>query len=91
MGISYFSLPFTSLTFPVTRDDILLLYTDGLIESRNIYDQSLSVEKIMDALRGAGSGSAQEIMEKIVTLYKNTMNNQLHYSDDITIMILKKK
>ncbi|HPJ39767.1 MAG TPA: 7TM diverse intracellular signaling domain-containing protein [Spirochaetota bacterium] len=91
MGISDFSVPFSSLTFPVRRDDILLLYTDGLNESRNIYDQCLTVEKIMTALRESGNGSAQDIIEKIVTLYRNTMNNQLYYSDDITIMVLKKK
>lgn len=91
MGISDFTVPFSSLTIPVKRDDILLLYTDGLNESRNIYDQCLSVEKIIDTLRPAGNGSAQEVIEKIVALYRDTMNGRYHYRDDLTILVLKKK
>lgn len=67
------------------KDDVLLLFTDGITESMNSSGEMFDINGLAKLLNESGKNSVQEIKEKI-------LNSLKHYrtEDDITFMILKK-
>ena len=68
--------------------DILVLYTDGIIETENSSQQMYGMERLKAAITDNSALSAQEIID-------NTMNDarmfqgRRHFNDDVTMIVLK--
>nr|WP_320115587.1 SpoIIE family protein phosphatase [uncultured Desulfuromonas sp.] len=68
--------------------DILVLYTDGIIEAENNAQQMYGMERLKAAIQDNKALSAQEIID-------NTMNDarmfqgRRHFNDDVTMIVLK--
>ncbi|NOY09344.1 MAG: SpoIIE family protein phosphatase [Spirochaetes bacterium] len=77
-------------------DDILVLYTDGVIEAKNNNSEQFGIDRLKKVILDNSSLSSREIMEKIVASVKEyaksgdmkKYNGKL--ADDITLLILKK-
>jgi serine phosphatase RsbU (regulator of sigma subunit) len=66
--------------------DVLLLYTDGILEARSGQEE-FGLERIEMALLGAAALSAQEIATTIVTLAREFAGGV--FNDDVTLLVLK--
>ena len=74
--------------FILEQDDILLLYTDGLIEAFNKEKVQFDMNRLTESLIRHSSLPINDIKTGIIQDVNNFMEKQL---DDITIVLIKKK
>ena len=67
--------------------DLLLLYTDGLLEARDDSDEPFGEERLIDVLRAAHSGGAEQVVEEILAAIRA---HTVVQSDDRTLVALKR-
>jgi serine phosphatase RsbU (regulator of sigma subunit) len=69
------------------EDDIMLLYTDGIVEAKDKRDEMYSNEKLVDVFKNLclSEKSPTEIKSGILDSLKN-----FNCKDDVTLVILKK-
>ena len=68
--------------------DILLLYTDGIIEARNKSGEDFGYTRLLPILEGAANTSATEIQKTLIReLYAFTAHTDLN--DDYTLLVIK--
>ena len=84
----YPDLEFKTRTVELEPEDVLLVYTDGVIDARNKAGDAFG-KKRLQGLLGDTSLSAEELIKKI----KNQVNDHIQSEsqfDDITIMALRR-
>jgi serine phosphatase RsbU (regulator of sigma subunit) len=87
IGISN-NFPYKSLHFAMKKEDILLLFTDGLIESVQS-NEHYGYERVSENLRTINSTStAQEILDRILKDFPSYTQSSL--SDDLTVIVVKR-
>ena len=69
--------------------DLIIMYTDGLTESRNDLNEQFTHERIKSILLDQNSNNANEILNVIKDEVIKFAKGRLH--DDITVMVLKKE
>ncbi|MBN2534344.1 MAG: serine/threonine-protein phosphatase [Spirochaetales bacterium] len=83
-------------SFTLMSGDVLLLYSDGIIEAKNHYLKQFGIQKLKEAFQDAVRLSAKEIIETIMkALYEFAKDGDLKrhngaYADDVTLLVLKK-
>ncbi len=75
-------------SFEVKNGDIIVFYTDGIIESENKNRKLFGTKKLLDIIYENKELSAKEIKEKILEAIKN-FRKGYEQTDDITFVILK--
>ncbi len=68
--------------------DIIVLYTDGVIESENSSEEEFSIELLIDIVKQNRELSAEKIKEVIISELKN-FTKKASFIDDVTFMIIK--
>ncbi|HKV40854.1 MAG TPA: GAF domain-containing SpoIIE family protein phosphatase [Blastocatellia bacterium] len=71
--------------------EILVLYTDGVIEARNAADQDFGVEKLEETVRRYADQRAHEICNKVVEAVNEYSSEIGGPEDDLTISVIKIK
>lgn len=90
LGIEGMRSQYDSLTFKTAAEDILLLFTDAFLESKNPSGDQYSVEKIAASLDKAPSTTAEEVLKYILSdFYNFTQTEKL--LDDLTVIVLMRK
>ena len=76
-------------TQPLTKGDILFLYTDGLLEAMSPNDKSLfGLERVKTLLAGLQERTPSEIIQQMLrAVTEFTRNDQ--FEDDLTIVVAK--
>lgn len=69
--------------------DLLLLYTDGLVEPYNNHNEPFGLNRVEEIIRLNINSSVKKIAEKLVEAVKTFTQNVLF--DDITLLCLKRK
>ena len=69
-------------------EDLLFLYTDGLLEQTNKEGEFLGEERIAEALQQDDSGSASTILQRVLEMYRQHSEG-VHAEDDITLMAVR--
>jgi phosphoserine phosphatase RsbU/P len=90
-GIFIGSMPwdYESETLHLKKEDILILYTDGLVEAMNEKKEEFGDERLIKILTQNKSKSPQQILKKITaSVDKHTKNEKLE--DDFTLVVIKK-
>ena len=78
---------YTSATVPMKPDDLLVLFSDGIVEARSVSEEMFCNDGILAALEGNTSGTAGQILETIWKRYEaHTGGKNL---DDRTLVVLK--
>ena len=83
-------------SFSMKKGDILLLYTDGLIEARDMNDRFFGVNGLKEALREASkeslSATKQAILERLKAFAENGDRKAYggSYADDVSLMLIRK-
>lgn len=89
VGIKDIEVLFSKSDFDMAVDDILVLFTDGLIDSENEEKESFGREKIKEVVAENSQKSAQEIVGAL----KNSLVDfisPLKFQDDVTIVVMKR-
>ncbi len=73
----------------VAAGDLLIFYTDGLVEARNAHDQDYGDARLRRAVaRAAGSRTAREVRDAILGDLANFKGDQ-EQADDITLVVVR--
>lgn len=70
--------------------DVLLLYTDGVLDTQNLAEQFFGNDRLENALKTAAGKSATEILDSILKEV-HTFMGAAPMADDITIMVVKRE
>jgi sigma-B regulation protein RsbU (phosphoserine phosphatase) len=80
---------FEDETVAIQPGDILVLYSDGVIDAQNIKKERFGEERLTDLLQNNRSKSAQDIIDAVVDAV-NIFSHNLQQSDDITMVVVKR-
>jgi serine phosphatase RsbU (regulator of sigma subunit) len=72
----------------IMKDDVLVLYTDGVTEAVNEREEEFGEERLIRIIRGNRSLTAHDMIEKVKDEIMSFSGSQPQF-DDITLMILK--
>lgn len=79
---------FSSVHFSLDKEDVLLLYTDGVVETINPSGRQYGVKSLTGALHKFHTLSTPEIAQKIRDDIKNFIGNARQH-DDQTVLVVK--
>lgn len=77
----------TEIRFELGESDVLLLYTDGLIEVQNAQQEQWDMDRLCDSLARHAHLGAREIQSKVLADSLNWANKIL---DDISMIVVKR-
>ncbi len=80
--------PFHEYELDFTKDNILVLYTDGMIEAQNKKKEDYTVAKLNRIVLDNSEKPVKDILKLCLEDYQNFRNTD---SDDITMLIMRKK
>ena len=90
LGVMKTLRPYISETLELKKDDVIIMFTDGISEAKSVSDEEFSDERLEKFVLGITDKPAAEIMAAI----KNEVQKFTYgavQSDDITLMIVKVK
>ena len=90
MGVLPTVMPYNSEIMKLEKDDILILFTDGITEAMNENDEEYSDERLEQLALGIKAESAEEALHMILDDVKK-FTHGTEQSDDITTVIVKVK
>jgi len=76
-----------SKTFLMDHGDTLMLYTDGITEAQNEYDELFDEQRLIDCLQTSVGLPAQNIQDNVLAKL-NEFVGGASQADDITLMVL---
>lgn len=83
------NIRFENKTAHLDRGDMILLYTDGIIEAENDQGEFFGLERISSIFTRSAQLAPNQIMEQILMQLKEFCRSET-FSDDITMMIFKR-
>jgi len=90
IGINKIEVNFPCLNFSMDNEDVLVLFSDGLIEYENREGEDYGKEKIHHVLKKEGLNSSKKILNELLKDL-NRFVGDVPQQDDITILVLKRK
>ena len=69
--------------------DVLVLYTDGVVEARGIEDEDFGLERLEQIVRASRDGSAREIVEAVTSAVHDHALEAGGPEDDLTVSVIK--
>ncbi len=79
---------YESRTVTIARDDVLVMYTDGVTEAINAQEEIFGEKRLLDIVRENVHLSAQAILDRILSDVKKFAGDMPQF-DDITLFIVK--
>ncbi len=74
---------------PATAGDLLVFYTDGLVEARNAHHEEYGVARLQRAVaRAAASRTSREVRDAVLGDLSNFKGDQEQY-DDLTLVVVR--
>ncbi|HQO12843.1 MAG TPA: SpoIIE family protein phosphatase [Petrotogaceae bacterium] len=83
-------IPVAKTKFDFLRDDVLILYTDGLVETTNDENLSIPFEKILEIIGSVENKTPINIVNAISHELKSFLGDK-QPEDDITLLVLKRE
>jgi serine phosphatase RsbU (regulator of sigma subunit) len=83
-------LEVTSGRTTVEKGDVLVMYTDGLSETRNPEGEEFEDERVLEALRGMAGRPSREIVARLVAGVR-VFAADAGLSDDLTLIVAQKR
>lgn len=87
-GNGDFARSMESSTIELRKDDLLLIYTDGVTEGRGVHKRAYGTERIVELLRENRDASATDVAQAIESDIARFVGREIQH-DDITMVILK--
>lgn len=73
-------------SFQLKDGDLLVLYTDGLVEPRNAHNEQFGVERLTEHLRRCAKLPVNEVLERLLEAAKEWSYD---WTDDVTLMVVR--
>jgi serine phosphatase RsbU (regulator of sigma subunit) len=89
LGREGIEAPYSSIRFSLKPGDALLIYTDGLNESKNVDGEEFGLDGVLESLSSAPEGDASAVLDYIMQEWRFFVSGA-KVSDDITVVLLKK-
>jgi sigma-B regulation protein RsbU (phosphoserine phosphatase) len=80
--------PFNEFELPFEKGDLLALYTDGIVESQDSNGNDYTIKRLNNLIINNSGKTASEILKCCLDDYESFRTRD---SDDITLMIIRKK
>ena len=80
--------PFSEYELPFEKNDILVIYTDGIVESQNAKKEDYTVKRLNDLIIRNSDKPVADILSICLQDYRSFTDKDF---DDITLLILRKK
>lgn len=90
LGVMKTFSPYESEIVRLKKDDVIILFTDGITEAKNKADEEFSDEKLEEAVPGFTGNNAEQILKSIKEEVQSFVNGAVQ-SDDMTLVVLKVK
>lgn len=88
LGVMKSFMPYESETVQLQRDDILVMFTDGVTEAKNINDEEFSDQKLENILIQKTFPSSDEILNEVKRSIDEFVAGEPQ-SDDITMITIR--
>ncbi len=88
LGVMKTFVPYLSESIQLKKDDVLILFTDGVTEAKNIDDEEFSDEKLESLSIEISSSNSNDIMNRIKDEVQAFAKGTTQ-SDDITLAVIK--
>ncbi|MEX0602398.1 MAG: PP2C family protein-serine/threonine phosphatase, partial [Bacteroidota bacterium] len=88
LGMLATSTPYEEGFITLNKGDALILFTDGVSEAMNAFDEDFTEERLEEILIRARNGSALEILNCVLTEIES-YSRGTPQSDDLTLVVLK--
>ncbi len=88
LGVMKTFEPYKSETIDLKKDDVIVMFTDGITEAKNIVDEEFSDERLETAVLKFTGTTAKNILQSIKSEVQNFAKGAVQ-SDDMTIVVLK--
>jgi phosphoserine phosphatase RsbU/P len=73
-------------SFQLHEGDVLVLYTDGLVEPRNAHNDQFGTERLAEHLKRCATLPAVEIRDRLLQAARDWTND---WTDDVTLMVIR--
>lgn len=90
LGVMKTMMKYESETIELKKDDVLILFTDGISEAMNTKGEEFSDKKLEETALNSSFGSAKEILYKIRNEVLDFSAGAVQ-SDDLTMIVVKVK
>lgn len=90
LGVMKTIMPYKSELVQLEKDDVLILFTDGISEAMNEKDEEFSDKTLESLAMSITDKSADEILKEIQSEVQKFVSNAPQ-SDDITLVVIKVK
>ncbi|TFG83079.1 MAG: serine/threonine-protein phosphatase, partial [Spirochaetales bacterium] len=81
--------PYTSIRFSLKPGDSILIYTDGLDESRTVDGEPFGIDGVLASFSSAPTGDAAQMLDYIMQEWRYHVSGT-KVADDTTVVLLKK-
>jgi sigma-B regulation protein RsbU (phosphoserine phosphatase) len=81
-------LPRTITKVNIEKNDLVILYTDGIIEAENPQGEQFYYDRLINCMKTNKHLAAESIKEKLIRQLKEFVNTD-HFDDDVTFLIIK--
>ncbi len=71
------------------NDDLLVIYTDGLVEAMNEKEEEFELERLKQLVKANQHQKLSELKETIIEAVRDHVGSQ-HLEDDFTLMLIRK-
>jgi serine phosphatase RsbU (regulator of sigma subunit) len=89
IGVYGLGNPCKTVQFNIASGDLLLLFTDGLLESTNSRKEEYGWERLIKSLEEAPDDSAQDILAALLDEFYSFVDERA-MKDDLTVIVAKK-
>ncbi|HPL16055.1 MAG TPA: SpoIIE family protein phosphatase [Spirochaetota bacterium] len=79
----------SAISFTVGKNDLLLLFTDCILDARNQRKERYGMDRLMTSLAEAPDGSAAEVLDFLLLRF-NSFVRDIELRDDFTVIVAKK-
>lgn len=90
LGVMKTAIPYRSEKIKLIKDDVLVMFTDGISEAMNKKGEEFSDESLEKLSLELAGGTSENIMHKIQSEVQK-FTNGANQSDDLTLVVIKVK
>ncbi|MGH7492850.1 MAG: PP2C family protein-serine/threonine phosphatase [bacterium] len=84
------SFPFQEETIALQPGDLLLIYSDGVTEAKNVLDEDFGEERLLELVQKNLAKPAQSLIDEIIQAVQ-AFAGQTPQHDDLTLMIMRRR
>ncbi len=84
-------LEWETLTLEFKPGDVLVMYTDGLVEARNMDRDQFGIQRLQDVVKAHTGQRAQAILDALLAAVQDFAGDDVPQFDDITLVIVARQ